>query len=319
MIHAYASRGHYADHIRPIWDALSPRVRGEFLSPRTSDPWGSGRPKRLPADDVVIVASYVDSQKWARSRVVYVEHGAGQTYDADPNGFRHGSYAGGDGHAHTVLFVSPREEVAARWRARYDAPVVAVGCPKLDKYHDAKDVLPRDQTVAFSFHWDNPLCPESRSALPHYQRALPAIVGALRERGWRVLGHGHPRAMGALARVWRGLGVPVVDDQDYVLRHASVFVADNTSAMYEAAAVGIPVVVLNAPWYRRTYHHGMRFWSVIPGAQVNDPGDVVEAVERAQQRERDDELVRVGAVRATYAHVDGQATARAVKAILEVI
>lgn len=321
MIHLYASRQHYYDHMASIWAAIPERLRGEAFGPRSGNPWATAVPKRqIPHDDYVLVASYVDSRKMARNHVIYVEHGAGQTYDGDERGVGHGSYAGGTGHEHTALFLSPREEIAERWRRRYyGVPAVAVGCPKLDRYVGHLGPAAGDQTVVFSFHWDNPLCPESMSALGHYRRQLPALIAELRRGGWRVLGHGHPRAMGALARVWRELDVPVVAEQEYVFRHASVFVADNTSALYEAAAIGIPVVCLNAPWYRRDIHHGLRFWDVVPGVQVDRPDDLVAGVERAQARGTEDEANRMAAVHKTYAAVDGAATERALRAILETV
>lgn len=320
MIHAYASRPHYFEHLEPIWLQLPKHVRGEVFSPSAKEPWGTARPRWLDPDDVVLVASFVDSRKMGRNPVIYLEHGAGQTYGGDPRSTGHGSYAGGGGHEHTALFLSPNEEVAGRWRTAYPAiPARAVGCPKLDRYGGLRGPLNGDQTVAFSFHWENPLCPESRSALPYYRQAMPEIIGTLRERGWRVLGHGHPREMGALARLWRSLDVPVVESQDYVLRHASVFVADNTSALFESAAVGIPTVVLSAPWYRRDVHHGLRFWDTIPGIHVEQPADLLAAVERAQERRHEDEAHRAWVTCRTYSAVDGQATQRAVDAILETI
>lgn len=318
MIHAYASRAHYFEHLEPIWDALPDDLRGEVFSPAAMNAWGSARPRPVTSADAVLVASFADSRKMARARVVYVEHGAGQTYDGDERARAHGSYAGGDGHGHTILFLCPREEIAQRWRAAYPSiSAVAVGCPKLDRY--ARNTHVGDQTVAFSFHWDNPLCSESRSALPHYRRALRGIIEQFRDLGWRVLGHGHPREMNHLCRMWRDLDVPIVTDQRYVMSHASVFVADNTSALYEAAAVGIPVVCLNAPWYRREIEHGLRFWDAVPGRQVDDPDALVPAVERAVLRLPHDETERARAVAKAYASVDGQATDRAVAAILEVI
>jgi hypothetical protein len=313
VIHAYASRPHYFDHLEPIWKALPDELRGESFSPIPGNPWGSARPVRIPHDDLVLVASFVDSRKMARAR-------AGQTYDGDERARCHGSYAGGDGHENTVLFLSPREEIAQRWRdTYYDVPSVAVGCPKLDRYAKGRGVNGEAQTVAFSFHWDNPLCPESRSAFGHYRRSLAGIIGALRERGWRVLGHGHPREIGHLARVWRELDVPIVMDQDYVMRHAAVLVADNTSALYEAAGIGIPVVCLNAPWYRRDVQHGLRFWDTLPGRQADCADDVIDEIERAVEYRRGDVLQREAAVSKTYAYRDGSATERAVRAILEVV
>lgn len=310
-VHAYASRQHYYDHLAPIWEALPAAVRGYVMGPRTTNPWRTHPLMPVTRDDLVLVASYVDSQKFARHRVVYVEHGAGQTYTGDALGIGHGSYSGGNGHDHTALFICPNETVAARWMLRYPIPAVAVGCPKLDAWTDAA----RDpEVVGITFHWDNPLVPESRSAFHHYRQSLPRIVADLRGSGRRVIGHGHPRAERALQAVWKALDVPYEPNLDALVRRCGTLVVDNSSAMYEAAAVGVNVVALNASWYRRHVEHGLRFWSAVPGVQVDEPIDVPAAVEEADRYE----LERLRGVRAAYSAVDGGASRRAAAAIMEV-
>lgn len=311
-VHAYASRAHYLAHLAPVYAALPDDIRGELIGPRR---------RYMRADafagDFVLVASWVDSQRWARRhRVIYLEHGAGQSYAGDPKAVNHGSYAGGAGHDHTALFLCPSETVADRWRAIYRAPAVAVGCPRLDDIARA----PEPDVAAVTFHWDNPLCNESRSALPHYARRLGAVVEDLRAHGVRVLGHGHPRAAGHLKPMWSNLGVPWVDDLDAVLRQAAVLVADNTSAMYESAALDMPVVALNAPWYRSDVEHGLRFWSHVPGRQCDYPDDLADTVlEQMQGGSADDVDLRRRAAAHAYAAVDGKASVRAAEAIMEVV
>jgi hypothetical protein len=47
--------------------------------------------------------------------------------------------------------------------------------------------------------------------------------------------------------------------------------------MWEAAALGIPVVVVNASWYRRDIDHGLRFWEYSDiGPNVDHPADLAE-------------------------------------------
>lgn len=332
-VHLYASRQHYHDHGRPIYDALPSDVRGGVLSARTSDPWRAGRtlPLRdVPADDWVMVAAHVDAKRFPRNPVIYVEHGAGQTYGGDPAGVANPSYSGGESNGNVRLFVCPSTTVAGRWRAAYpNTPVAVVGCPKLDDWHrwggrrslsDPMMELHRpDQggTVAFTFHWENTLVPESRSALPHYQRHMAAVVDELRSVGWRVLGHGHPRAHRSIQQMWRQLSVPFVPDLAYVLDHAHVLVADNTSAMYEAAACGLGVVALNAPWYRRDVEHGLRFWSHVPGRMADDAIEVVPLVNATN--DAIDRQLRADATAHAYAYLDGRASERAATAIMEAI
>lgn len=320
VVHGYASRDHYLAHLLPVYEALPADLRGELIGPRGGDPWRTRKERLVGVDDLVLVASWVDSQRWTRRKVIYLEHGAGQTYDGDPEAAGHGSYSGGAGHDHTVLFLCPSETVAGRWRARYDAASAVVGCPRLDGLIGRRAQNRADDVVAITFHWDNPLCPESRSAYAHWRTALPDVVAELQAEGLRVVGHGHPRWGRTMRQAWAAMGVAYAEDLDAVLAEATVLVADNTSAAYEAAALDIPVVSLNAPWYRRDVEHGLRFWSHVPGFEVDGPEQdlaghvVMEATsggaESAEHRAR--------AAAYAYSAVEGRAARRAVEAIEEV-
>lgn len=320
MIDAYASLPHYAAHLLPIWKALPAEARGAFYAPRASDPWGEPLKAAHPRDRIVMVAGFSDAQKFPRNRLVYVEHGAGQTYLGDTGG----SYSGGDGLDHVRLFLAPSERVADRWRNRYPAtPAVAVGCPRLDPWHRGQAPEPFLPTIALTFHWNCPTAPESRWALPHYQADIAAQVARWRAEGWRVLGHGHPRAWGVLARLWhRYTSVTPCPDYNQVLDEADILVGDNTSALYEFASLDRPVVVLNAPWYRRDVEHGLRFWSLVPGWQVDGPEELAGLDWRANGEMFLGDTYRASrrrVVREVYAHTDGTASARAATAIQEAL
>jgi hypothetical protein len=318
----YASLPHYARHLQPIAAALD--VEQRAWSPRGQS-WGAapGRDlNRWRADDVALVASYADAAKLRGARLVYVEHGAGQTYAGDPKARRHPSYAGGVSRApvfeRVALFVVPSERVAALWRDQYpDARVVVAGCPFLDPWHRGERPTPARPCVAITFHWRCPLVPETQSALDHFDRVLPRLVSWLRHHGVDVIGHGHPRLWGAIERRWRALHVEPVQSWPDVLDRASVLIGDNTSALFEFASLDRPVVVLNAPWYRRDVEHGLRFWSAVPGVQVDEPDDLIPTIEAqlldvtlgASERQR--------AASVAYAHADGRAAARAAEAIME--
>ena len=57
---------------------------------------------------------------------------------------------------------------------------------------------------------------------------------------------------------------------DEVCRRADVYLNDASSTLFEFASTGRPVVVLNASFYRRKVHHGLRFWEAsIVGVNCN--------------------------------------------------
>jgi hypothetical protein len=322
-LHLYASLPHFADHLTPIWQALPEAVRGEAWTARAGQPWGhrpDARELHRTRAEPVMVASLADAQRMHPRPLIYVEHGAGQSYDGDPRGSGHGSYSGGAGLDRVLLFLTPGEATAARWRATYRAPAVAVGCPMLDRFHRSpRDVSRGAATVAVTFHWDCPLLPETRTALPHYRAALDSLRASVEAHGGRLLGHGHPRASRTMEALWKALGVQWMPRLADVLAEADLLVADNTSAAYEFASLDRPVLMLNAPWYRRDVHHGLRFWNLVPGLQVDHPDELVPGVWTALADGPVLTGVRHQAVAAVYCATDGHAADRAAAAILEVL
>lgn len=311
MIDCYTSQPHYADHLRPIWQQLPDEVRGN---------WFAGElPRRAEAiRDVVLVAGYADAKALPRSkRAIYVEHGAGQAYRGDEVSRWNGSYSGGRGLNNVCLFICPNDEVRQRWLNAYPfVPAVTVGCPKLD-------VLPPWQpanVVTLAWHWDCRLVPETRTALWAYLDVLEVTAERLASVGLDMWLHWHPKLVGAKVRIPSSLQASIEPDAARVLTYSSVVAADNTSLMYEAAAQGIPVVAMNAPWYRRSVNHGLRFWAYVPGPEVDDPDDLADVVIRAARRPLPEwSQARVRAAERAYRWVDGQASARAVRAILAVL
>lgn len=290
MLDLLATRPQYLHHLEPVWAALAPELRGT----------GSSR--------AVLVSSASDLAAAARrrqyDRVAYLEHGIGQPYSGAAG------YPGGEGRGTIGLFLSPNETAAAADRARYPgAQVVVVGDPRLDEL-PARE--PGPLRVAVSFHWECWAVPESRSALPHYQRALPALAAR-----YPLLGHGHPRAARTLERTWRRIGVEWEPSWDEVLRRADVYVCDNSSTLYEFAATGRPVVVLDAPWYRREVEHGLRFWQAADvGVRASHPAELEAAVELALADPPAQREARARALRLAYAAPTG-AAARAARALEE--
>ena len=260
-----ASERHYVDHLLPVYAALPDDVRGEFVYGRVPAPGG-----------ITVVSASGDNFRLKGRPSVFFEHGAGFTY-----GNAHSSYAGGEGKSNVVLFCNTNERVHAANLAAYpDTPQVIVGCPKLDGWV-SRGPKPIDgyPTVAFSFHWDCHVAPETRSAFPYYRQELMGL--SRRSRDWRMLGHGHPRAWKDLGPFWRQCRIDAHRDFADVVSLADVYVCDTSSTIYEFAALGRPVVVLNQPSYRRNVRFGLRFWDDIPGVQVNHPRELFNAVNDA--------------------------------------
>ena len=305
-VHLFASFDHYERHLLPIYEALPAENRGVRCRDLSS----------LPSDGLVLVAGFVDLRAVNRP-CIYVEHGAGQSYSGDPNRRPHASYSGSANPAYqqTRLFITPNATVADRWRSQWDTPTAAVGCPKLDRLH-RRPPKPARGLIGWTWHWPARVCPESGTALGHYRSALPTLIGGLRSHGFDVLGHAHPRWGGRLNRMWGDLGVRWTADERVVLSEAEVLVADNTSLAYEFASLGKPVLMLNAPSFRRHVEHGLRFWSHVPGLQADHPGEVVERVLEAVADGRDARRLRAAAVSEAYEAVDGRAAGRAAAAVL---
>jgi hypothetical protein len=285
MIDAYASQVHYHDHIWPIWEALETKgrfvVHPSIADRRPHDEVGAFPPpnRRTP----IIVAGHPDLTKTARKTTVLVEHGAGQTYETPQAG-----YAGGPARGRVALFLCPNEQVAEKNRARYpDARVDVVGSPRVEWLHKRRQVaeelavlsITRRPVVAFSFHFDCTLWPEAEWALPYYRQELASLIPKLKER-FDVLGHGHPRAWGQLRKFWEKVGAEPVEEFTEIVERADLYVCDNSSTIFEAAAVGIPVVLLNQPRYRRDMNFGLRFWEWAGiGPQVDHPADLEAGID----------------------------------------
>lgn len=280
VISFLATEPHFIDHLLPTYRALPDAYRGPWAVPPSLE-------ARLPDDVEVgrwqipsgptLVASYGDLRRLpARAPAALSEHGAGQTYTR-----RHPSYAGGRGRSSVGLFLCQSIRVAAinerYWPGRrYEV----VGVPRLDDLHrqGGRRLPDHSRTVVVGSHWDCTVVPETRWAWPHYRDRL---VETLADAGWNVVGHSHPRVADHLAKWWASKGIGFVPEFDDVLTIADAYVVDNSSTLYEAASVGIPVVAMNAPWYRREVRHGLRFWDRIPGPTVDEAAELPAALDAA--------------------------------------
>lgn len=101
---------------------------------------------------------------------------------------------------------------------------------------------------------------------------------------------------------------------------AGGFVAHN-SVLYEWAALGRPVVVLDAPWFRRNVDHGLRFWSHADiGIRVREPEQLIDAVAEAVQDPSDVRARRESLVADLFRDlIDGRSARRAADAIRETL
>jgi hypothetical protein len=273
-VHALARWPHLAEHIHAIHRHLDDGLRGETLTIRNPT---LSHTKHWGRNDVVLVAGYPDIAAAGGRRCVMIEHGASQTYAGITNGsdaYYHPAPGGENRHpANVVGYIGPRQDVIDAW----GRPGFAAGCPVVDPY----ELFSPERVCAISWHWNGALphkvgVPEAGTALAHYLDRLPAIIAELKANGWEVLGHRHPR-FNHLASVWRNLGVreaPI----DEVRRRAQLLICDNSSVMAEMLHCGRRVIALNCPEYRRDVEHGLRFWSHVPGQQVDGPDELIDLI-----------------------------------------
>jgi len=317
---------HHLDHILPSWLALPEKLRGTAYLHK--DMLAGAAERGVEAVEVgdapaagplTLVASYLDLKMARRlgRLVVYSEHGAGQGYvrsDGSPVGS--GSYVGAIDRSGVVAALVPGRPSAERHRRSHPTiPAFEVGVPKLDALHR---VPPRPvgekPVVAISFHWDCRVCAETRSAFRHYRTGLKRLA-----KDFDLIGHGHPRGMAQFRRDYKRAGIEVVEGFEEVIERASVYCVDNSSTMFEWASLGRPVVVMNAPWYRKKLEHGLRFWSHADvGPQVAGPGQLAAAIEAAICGESSISDRRQEIVADVYTACDGKGTERAVTALIEI-
>jgi hypothetical protein len=286
MIDATARLEHYLEHLAPTWLALPADARGSFFVPSKlldhatalgveATAYEGGQPPFDESADPVLVAATQDLRRAraARRPIAYQGHGVGQSF-VNADGSRRKGYSGGEGFEGVSLFLAVNDRHAALWRDAYPgAEVEVVGAPKLGgRFREAG---PRGDLVVVSFHWRAGIgIPEATTAIGHYGRAIRPLA-----RHFRVAMHSHPRIRREARTLAAAAGVPFIEHFDEVLDTAAVYVNDASSTLYEFAAFGGPVVVLNAPAFRRDVEHGLRFWDCADvGVQVDRPGDLETAV-----------------------------------------
>ena len=301
---------HYRSHILPIFECLPAHMQGLIHPIKTP----VARPH---VSHIALVASWQDVRAlMGRNRMIYVEHGAGQSYSADPRTARMPGYSASGGIRHTgvIGYISPNERVAGNWR---NAPSIAVGCPKMDAFHGMTPIGP--PSVCFAFHWDAVLSPESRTAFDHYEKALPEIIDSFRAQGFGVYGHAHPKWEGKLDARLNAVGInAMLPDDRTVFQTASMLFVDNSSLGPEFMSLGRPIVWLNSPRYRREMNHGGRFWEWTKGALTVDKPDELLHFDIAEHLATDPyKAAREQIVNDIYAFTDGSSGERAAAFIVQ--
>ena len=323
----FAREPHFLDHLAPTWHALPENLRGTFyvekpyldrakdLGIQDPRPHDDARQIEGPDFPLTVTASYWDmkvSRNLGRLTVI-TEHGAGQSY----LGVQSGSYLRAKDRAGVVGILVPGEYQADISQQVHPAiPTYAVGVPKLDQLHKDKGLPKKAKgVVAFSTHWDCKVCPETRSSLRHFRRALPDL-----DRKFPFIGHAHPRFAGVMEAIYLKHGIEYVPDFSEVIERAEVYICDNSSTIFEWASLDRPVVLLNAPWYRRDVEHGLLFWEFRDiGVQVDQPRELPEAIKRALSDPKEIAERRREIVEQVYGPCDGQAAKRAAAALLDVL
>lgn len=290
MIDATARLEHYVDHLAPVWLALPPEARGEFFVPPVLEhharlrgltpslyPDAGEVPWRSPGAAPILVAASQDVRRAlpAGRPIAYLGHGVGQSFIS--RGRRLKGYSGGPGFEAVDLFLAVNEPHAELWRQAYpSARVEVVGTPKLGGR--PREGGPRGDLVVASFHWRCQIgIPEAGTAWDHYRQHLRKLA-----RRYRFALHAHPRIRDKVRVEAAMIGCEFIESFDEVLARAAVYLNDASSTLFEFAAYGGPVVVLNAPTFRRDVHHGLRFWTHADvGPNVNRPADLIPAVDLA--------------------------------------
>lgn len=319
-ITALATLEAYSYHLLPILEAAAERGHDvRLVTGQKKADWGVpvDKSKLHEVDtDVWLAAGFVDYKELAKDRrpIVYVEHGAGQTYQGDTHSVDHASYSHGT-LPRVAVFLCPNVFVLKRRQLAHSGRAVLVGSPRMDYFHRYamhNETVQRG-VVAFAWHWACHLNPETLTAWEHYRPHLVHVALKLRRAGLLPVMTSHPRIRQRVRYHAERAGFEWWDTDDVLMR-AELLIADNTSVMYEFASLDRPVVALNAPWYRKTVSHGLRFWEAIPGPQVEDADELPEVILRELRHDTHAEQRRT--VNAYVLPIcDGLASERSVLAI----
>ncbi len=314
---------HWLDHGLPIYYAIPVEYRGRiFTTPelknnkridgevitinRTTDmkPYGNDR--------LTVVMSYTDNKiAIANNRaVVFCEHGIGYSFN---NG--HQSYCGSrKGRENVLAFLCQNEYVFNKNKEAFPNKLSMItGIPKMDKYVGREYPINRENpTVCISFHWDATVHPMTRSAYRFYLTELENL-----KKHFKVIGHGHPRILPKLEKVYERYDIETVWDFDEVLERADVYINDSSSTPYEFMFLDKPAILLNCQYYDKALSINSRFWEYADAAvQVDSKVELIDAVKLAAEDPPEQKAKRREAIKAIFSFLDGKCAERAAMGVL---
>lgn len=319
------SQRHFLDHLLPIAKAIGPYLGNFYVTSDIFDyaalikavpnvvsiPRNNNISYLVPAgDDAVVFAASGDAQKWYNGErgkhrtKIMMEHGVGIT-------FKEASYAGGRGIRDKIdFFLCPNEYIKEKISVTQSKSIQAViGTPKLDDWKDAFEKyetnIYRKFKVVISFHWDCEVAPEAGNAFWHYRKMLGHLA---KSNHFTIAGHGHPRIIDKLEKFYDECGIPTLQSFDHVMTLADIYVNDSSSTAYEFCVTGKPVVLMNAPWFRKNVHHGIRFWDYTNiGPQVDDPFELEDKIVEGFQKQFEYRAARREMIKDLYPYLGGSA------------
>ena len=281
----FARQRHYIDHLVPVWNALPLERRGVFYVGAAVREYAISKVGNhkiqvneglsFPDDAIILTCAYGDMSRAAQNgayKVIHMEHGTGHTFGT-------AAYPNGKGKRSLIdLFLYPNEYTARKAFEVRSTRYEVIGTPKMDEWIPApRPRKPADPTIAIAFHWGerNANPPESGTAWEHYEECLEDLSHA-----YRLIGHGHPLAAEKYKREFEARGIEYVENFADVMKRADIYINDLSSTLYEFLVTGKPVIVLNAPWFRRNVHHGIRFWDYSNvGVNVEGPDHLSRAID----------------------------------------
>jgi len=327
-----ATEPHYVEHLLPIYNNLPKKYQGNFYvtsekARKYAEDKGFKKTKvanikNINKQNYLVMASLLTQYK--NHNVILLNHGIGQSY-FNSSGEIDRQYAGGKGRGHVKMFLHPNSVSSNKDKARYpNIPNEVVGSPRMDKYHSIKEILKEEKQknekpiIALSFHHSAKSIPETKSAFEHYTNLLRLL--AKRVDQYKIIGHGHPKTISTLSKEYKKYGIPIVEDFEEVLNRADLYICDNSTTLYDFASMDMPVIVLNAPWYRRDIEHGIRFWQYSNvGIQCEKDIEVIKNINKTLEDPVEIQKERRKIVNILYPYRDGKCGERAAKAIVDLL